>query len=323
MRNNLAHLLSASQLQEVQECHATNQIAVRRNSQNAEDLINDEKACRVHDTLMLPTVKGNFYNLYLVLFPLQVVIIFAILLQKMFTEEYTVESCESFMVIYNKSDQKPYYDCWVSGEPDLIVNHCSSNISIDDFTYYNIDCAQYYFQASTLFEGVILGYSAHLLLSKVIIFFIRFAHFVTRRLHLGQSGGCCKSFWCYIVPCCSWCIVLFLPFIIILVIIIFLIVYSDSGDARETIDTLIHSKQKWVLLMFSAFMITLALCFFPLAMLTNDLTDDYPSCLTHVSRVTIQARTGVPGNNADITVYSQPPSSYTRGFRSLNESESA
>ncbi|CAF3729939.1 unnamed protein product [Rotaria socialis] len=206
MRNNLAHLLSASQLQEVQECHATNQIAVRRNSQNAEDLINDEKACRVHDTLMLPTVKGNFYNLYLVLFPLQVVIIFAILLQKMFTEEYTVESCESFMVIYNKSDQKPYYDCWVSGEPDLIVNHCSSNISIDDFTYYNIDCAQYYFQAT---------------------------------------------------------------------------------------------------------------------MRTNDLTDDYPSCLTHVSRVTIQARTGVPGNNADITVYSQPPSSYTRGFRSLNESESA
>jgi hypothetical protein len=291
VRNRIVLVLSGAQLEEVKERGLVEQTNAAPTPLNGEDLDDDGKACKVHGRLIRATAKGTFYNAYLVSFPLQVVIITSLIVHKMFTEQYTVESCETFMTIYNDTDtdQKLYYDCSYRRKidnTDEVEKYCSGNMSYDNFTKYNIDCTQYYFETGKLIEAVVLGYSAHLLLSKILIYFVHLLHFLVRRTAPIRHNGVrsCRDPR-VLIPGVLLIMVLLIPVIGCIVLTILFILRNVSDMIREKTKGIQHDNRVWDILTYSGWMILptflafVGIVFFKFRFLDKE----YRPCLTHVS----------------------------------------
>jgi len=273
----------------VKECDLRQQTNNSPTLPNKEDPDDDGKSCKVHDRLIKATAKGIFYNAYLISFPLQVVVIFALIAQKMFNEEYTIESCESFVTIFNNTNQQPYYDCSYGvtiDTSDKVASHCSGNISAKDFKEINIDCTQYYFETSTLIEGVIIGYSAHLLLSKILVYLVHFLHFLVRRTALIEVDGiwhCCERR--VFIPAVLLVIVLIIPLLVSTSLVIVFVLRLSSDTIREILDGIIHGNRVWDLLTYGGMIMFPSFLVFSLMVLCKFkfLDKEYRLCLTHVS----------------------------------------
>jgi hypothetical protein len=282
-RNDIALVLSASQLQEVKEFNLA--------QQTNDNLPNEEKSCKVHNRVIKATTKGIFYDTYLISFPLQVVTISVLILQKMFTEQYTVESCESFITIFNNTNQKPYYDCSheaTTYTSDKVESHCSGNMSVKDFTETNIYCTQYYFETSNLIEAVVIGYSAHLLLSKILVYLIHFLHFLVRRSAPITNDGIqsCSSRYVFI-PLVLLISILTIPCIISACLVIMFVLRFSGNTIRNTLDEISHGNQLWDLLTYGGLILFPSFFLFCLMILLrfNYIEKEYRACLTLVSCV--------------------------------------
>ena len=247
---------------------------------NQQDPDDDGKACKMHDKLVSSGAKTGVYNAYLSFLPLQVAIVSALIVQKMFTEEYTVESCQSFMSLFNDTIRRPYYDCTYKAEAQTsqeVADHCNKNASTYDFENFNIDCTQYYFEMSKLFEGIVISYSAHLLLSKIIIYFIRFLHFLIRRME--SDGSCCARIMAFLL----FFLIFMIP-VLLLITLLVLIALRQYEPMRAKIDGQLHSDRQRNLVLYTILMSAPSwVCAMTTIVCQTRFSEKHKSCLINVS----------------------------------------
>lgn len=266
----------------------------------------DGKACKMHNKLVSARDKTSFYNVYLGFLPLQVAIIFALIVQKMFTEEYTVESCKSFMDIFNDTTRRPYYDCTYKAEAETsekVADHCNKNASAENFEIFNIDCTQYYFEVSQVFEGIVIGYSAHLLLSKIIIYFIRFLHFLTLQVKSEAAGCSCARVACILI----FIIIIVIPSLLWVIVVGALVLRQINETIRVFLNRQFHSDRQRNLVIYTILLIGPSLTIALYTMIRQKrFAVNHKSCLINVS---YELSSRSPSNTND-TQDGQPSSSY-------------
>jgi hypothetical protein len=119
---------------------------------------NAKHACYTQDFIIKETLVRNiFYSMYVLSLPLQIVMICLIILEKMFVEEISLDSCASY-ILSNRHD--PYYYCRLTSEPfstqsisqESIINFCNSTVINDTYQgkIDDITCIQYYFDKTKI-----------------------------------------------------------------------------------------------------------------------------------------------------------------------------
>lgn len=148
-----------------------------------EGIFNDE---REKDLLLVErripaTAKGAWFNLYLVLLPLQVAFITIIIVHNIYTEQYSTESCDSLKLI-NDDHESSYYECrnhQQSQSIEHILKECE-----DDNTTQSISCTAYYYNPllSHIIITILNSLILHLTLARIIIRLIIVMRYVVHKL---------------------------------------------------------------------------------------------------------------------------------------------
>ena len=141
-----------------------------------------EKDLLVAERRIPATAKGSWYNMYLLLLPLQVALITIVIVHHIYSEEYRVESCSSFAQIANSFNESRFYDCRyheVSRPNDEIFKTCNTTDNGND----EINCSVYYYNPllSRIIVTILNSLLLHATLAKGIIRFIIFARYIAHK----------------------------------------------------------------------------------------------------------------------------------------------
>ena len=125
--------------------------------------------------------KGAWYNLYLVLLPLQVAFITIIIVHNIYTEQYSTESCTSLTTI-NDNDESIYYECRNYQQIqsiEQILKECNS-----DNTTQSISCTAYYYNPllSHIIITILNSLILHLTLARIIVRLIIVMRYLVHKL---------------------------------------------------------------------------------------------------------------------------------------------
>lgn len=225
-----------------------------------------EKDLYLSDRLIPAKAKGAWFNLYMVLLPIQVAFVCIIIVHNIYNRQYSAESCDSLTII-NNNNQSIYYECrnhQQSQSIDQILNECNK-----DNTTQSISCTTYYYNPS-LSDGIITILNSlilHVTLAKIIIRFIIFMRYIVYK----STKTCPKIFrtnrCAATVVCCG--------FLIIIGIII--IIYLLAVDARTGSNVITD------MVFFAFAAIAISLIFFLCGLFQEQLYEPFSHCSYNVT----------------------------------------
>lgn len=152
-------------------------------SETASNKIEIKKDCLMANRRIPATVKGAWYNLYLLFLPLQLAIISIIIVHNIYHLEYDTLTCASIKEIADRCNESIYYDCKYGGKSQnicLIFETCNQSQS-HDLT----SCTVYYYNPSLsdAIQTILNGLLLHFVLAKGIIHFMIGARYLVYKLY--------------------------------------------------------------------------------------------------------------------------------------------
>jgi hypothetical protein len=198
-----------------------------RNIGNLNETRSNDQDLFMVDRRIPAHVKGSWFNIYLLLLPLQVAIITMVIVHNIYIEQYYTESCESFKEIATNLNESSYYNCkynTLSETNSEILRKCNDT----DYGDKPISCTTYYYnpQLSNVILTILNSLLLHLTLAKGIVRFIIIMRYMVHKYGKSCREKCpCNVHGAFIVPT-----------VLILVLGIILIYYSLTADEHMESD---------------------------------------------------------------------------------------
>jgi hypothetical protein len=160
----------------------TNRGAQRSSLSETRSNIPDDKDLFMVERRIPAKTKGAWFNIYLLLLPLQVAIITMVIVHNIYTIQYDTETCESFVAIAMNLNESSYYDCkydTLSDDNSEILRKCNNT----DYGDKPISCTTYYYDPlpSHVILTILNSLLLHLTLAKGLIRFIIIIRYLSHK----------------------------------------------------------------------------------------------------------------------------------------------
>jgi hypothetical protein len=198
----------------------------------------EKHACYTQDFVIKSSLgKNTFYSLYILSLPLQIVMVCLIILERIFVQQISMDSCASYIL---SARDDSYYYCRLMSEtfsPEstskaTINKFCNSTINNDTYSEKidDIICMQYYFDKTKIIEIVTNIFVWQKLSATVSVYLIRYFQYLFRHCSLYVKN----------VPCGSFCMFFMIIFVnggfILTALVLYLILGNQSTISTFTLD---------------------------------------------------------------------------------------